>query len=420
MIIFHEGMPRSGKSYEAVVYYLIPHILKGRKIFSNVAGLNHSKIAEVSGLSIVTVAKLVIQLTDEQVHEIYKHVENDSLVIIDELQDFFPSNRSKLSQEMTTFITRHGHRGLDILNMGQSLADCHALWKRRTEKKIVFTKLNMISSKKKIDEDGNEIQQAGSYKWVAYNGQLSPDGKEVNWIKANSGTKQYDSKYFGTYKSHDGTTKNKNDMTDSRMNVFNNWKFKYGMPAMVFVALYSVYTLYNFFDPEKTQVVNRELLAQKSTEHTDNKIIVNTKPIPQKEVQPIQQEQPKEQEPEYIPIDYLDELITKNRVRLSGLIVSEVDQRLIGYIDVLDNSYHLKERLDIKQVVAMGWKVTHQEYGIDLVKLDVRHVVTQWPIDTFGRVSEATRATPQITGSYNDEVKIYATTGIEELNLNGG
>ena len=50
MIIFHEGLPRSGKSYEAMVKHVLEALKQGRKVFAYVEGLNHEKIAEVIGL----------------------------------------------------------------------------------------------------------------------------------------------------------------------------------------------------------------------------------------------------------------------------------------------------------------------------------------------------------------------------------
>jgi len=90
MIIVHEGLPGSGKSYEAAVNQIIPALLKGRKVFAYIEGLNHQKFAEVTSLSLERVNELLVPLTKEQVPTIYAHVQNDSLVIIDELQDFFP------------------------------------------------------------------------------------------------------------------------------------------------------------------------------------------------------------------------------------------------------------------------------------------------------------------------------------------
>lgn len=47
MLIFHEGLPGSGKSFEACVKHIVPALQKGRKVFAYIEGLNHEKFSEV-------------------------------------------------------------------------------------------------------------------------------------------------------------------------------------------------------------------------------------------------------------------------------------------------------------------------------------------------------------------------------------
>ena len=233
MIIFHEGLPRSGKSYEATKEHIVPALAKGRKVFARINGLNHEKIAELACITIEECQELLIHIPEDQVNTIYDHVENDSLVILDELQNFFPSGRAKLSPGITQFVTEHGHRGLDIITMGQSLNDCNSLWRRRTQRKIQFLKLDMV---------GKE----NSYKWTAFQGSL--DGKgEIQFTKINAGVKKYDPAYFGAYLSHQPDTENKDNLQDDRLNLFKTKGIKYGIPAAILVGCYAVYYLVSFF-----------------------------------------------------------------------------------------------------------------------------------------------------------------------------
>jgi zona occludens toxin len=52
MLLFNEGLPRSGKSYSAMVDRIIPALKDGRAVFAHLDGLNHEKIAEASGVSL--------------------------------------------------------------------------------------------------------------------------------------------------------------------------------------------------------------------------------------------------------------------------------------------------------------------------------------------------------------------------------
>jgi zona occludens toxin len=228
MIIFHEGLPRSGKSYEACVRRIIPALKAGRKVFAYIEGLNHEKFAEVTGLSVERVRELLYQINSDQVPKIYDHVENDALVIIDELQDFWPSSTKPLSKDITSFITQHGHRGLDIICMGQDHRDCHSLWKRRIDQLYIFVKQDAIGRPNK-------------YAWQSFK---QRNGK---FEKLNNGTEEYQSKYFGLYLSHTKDTTNKETYNDDRANIFKTKVFRLYLPALAVAVAVAVWFLVSFF-----------------------------------------------------------------------------------------------------------------------------------------------------------------------------
>jgi zona occludens toxin len=71
MIIFHEGLPGSGKSYEAAINQIIPALKNGRPVYAYIEGLNHQKFSEVTGLPLERVTSLLHQVTKEEVATIY-------------------------------------------------------------------------------------------------------------------------------------------------------------------------------------------------------------------------------------------------------------------------------------------------------------------------------------------------------------
>ena len=193
MIVFHEGMPGSGKSYAAMRDHIIPALQKGRKVFARMNGLDRDKISEVSAVDRDQLDQLLLDLAEDEVLEFCRVVDGewklpaDCLLVIDELQNFFPQKRAALDPETTKFIAEHRHRGMDILVMGQLLKDCHRTWVNRTNRKVQFLNRDVVG---KSDE----------YRWKIYNGQ--PDSKgQVIFNEVTGGNLPYDKLLFGTYNS---------------------------------------------------------------------------------------------------------------------------------------------------------------------------------------------------------------------------
>lgn len=243
MIIFHEGLPGSGKSYEAAINQIIPALMKGRLVYAYIEGLNHEKFAEVTGLPLEVINKLLHQLIKEQVRDVHNHVPNDSLVLLDELQDFFPAGKGTLDSGITEFVTQHRHRGIDIVCMGQDHRDCHMLWKRRIDTLITFVKRDAVGMPK-------------SYTWTTHKLQA---GK---FVKLRSGKGEYEEKYFGLYASHESGVSAIDSHKDDRTNIFKSSFFRTWLPLFFVVLGYAIYYLYGFFHtspaPQKHEPVQVE------------------------------------------------------------------------------------------------------------------------------------------------------------------
>lgn len=356
MITFHEGLPGSGKSYEALIAHIIPNVNKGRKIFAYIEGINHQKIAELTEKAVEEVESLVVQVNRDDVHKIYDVVENDSFVIIDELQNFFPSGRQKLDDDITKFVTEHRHRGIDILTMGQSLADCHNLWRRRTEVKMTFTKLSAVG-------------KSDSYKWQAYRGHLKSDGN-IRYEKIRSGVKKYDEKYFGSYASHTSDTSNTDDYLDDRANVFKSPVFRYVLPAFFLFGCYAIYYLVVFFTGESS-------VSEASETVKINK--ANSVKIDQEQLK-------KAPVFKSAYVDYFDEIMTNNKPRLVGVIDYGVYSE--AFIDVLDMTQHTIERFSSVDLSSYGWKASFTRFGVVLSKKGKEHLIRDFPVDGFGTIND--------------------------------
>ncbi|NMM39291.1 zonular occludens toxin domain-containing protein [Pseudoalteromonas arctica] len=350
MIIFHEGLPGSGKSYEALVKHIIPSLTKGRKVYARLNGFNFEKVSELTGKTVDELKALYTEISEEQVHTVYDLVENDCLLVIDELQNFFPSGRQKLSDEMTQFIAEHRHRGMDIICMGQALADCHTTWKRRIERKISFLKLSMVGMDSK-------------YKWEMYQGSINGVKGDVVFTKIKSGVEKYDSKYFGSYLSHQQTTGNTDVYSDDRVNVFKSKQFIFYLPLFIFLVAFSLYFLNGFFDSES------KLESEKAKEPSngpvakpENNQLISTGDLPQKSAE----QKPKSSTD---PYERLRDLIQQNN---SIITYEEIYKgRIVDVLLVVENSNkQILDKFTRDELLMLGYRLKKTLLGIEAYRGD--------------------------------------------------
>ena len=347
MIIFHEGLPGSGKSYEALVKHIIPSLEKGRKVYARLNGFNYEKVSELTGRTVEELKELYTEVTEEQVHTVYEIVENDCLLVIDELQNFFPSGRQKLSDEMTQFIAEHRHRGMDIVCMGQALADCHTTWKRRIERKITFLKLSMVGLDNK-------------YKWEMYQGSINGQKGDVVFKKIKSGTEKYDSKYFGSYLSHQLTTDNTDVYSDDRVNIFKSKQFMLYLPIFIGVIAFAIYFLSSFFSGE-TQIVKQESKEP------------NNRPVAKAENQPStpttgesnqQQTQPPKPKISVDPYQRLRDMIQNNNAMIT---YEEIYKGRIADLRVVveNDAKQVLDTFNREELLTLGYRLKKTMLGIE-------------------------------------------------------
>lgn len=370
-IFFHEGLPGAGKSFEALVKHIVPNLQKGRHVYAYIEGLNFEKIAAVCEMPVGAVKALLHVIEKDQVKEIHKHVTKDSFVLIDEIQDFFPSDRKPLDEEITRFVTQHRHDGIDILLMGQDHRDCHSLWKRRIQNLVTFMKMDAVGMEKR-------------YKWTMhrYNGK--------KYVPITSGMEIYDPKYFGCYASHTEGTTNTGNYKDKRAVIWNKWGIKFGVPATLVISIWAVWNLYAFFHPNDAvaKVVDvpaevepvESLEARRARRAQERAAALKAAPVSAAE--PAQEAK---RSVEVVPaqVQYLLDLQRDHRLRLSGVVRTE-SGAINGFIEAVDSSFHIRERFWFSELEEMGWKVEWHSYGVLLSRDSYSLVARQWPIDPVG------------------------------------
>lgn len=391
MIIFHEGMPRSGKSYASIKDHMIPALQKGREVWARLDGLDYDRIAEAGELEPDRVRELLKHITEQECHEIWRlPIPKDALVVIDELQNYWPQQRAPLSPEMTKFIAEHGHHGWDILTMGQLLKDCHRQWVNRTNRKLQFIKKDMLG---KPDD----------YKWIMFTGNPDREGKVI-FKEVSKGDGTYDPKYFGCYKSHSEGTENTATYVDARAVIWNNPMFKKWLPLLGIVSLLSIgYIVYLFngglvqAKPEKpVQVVT-------TTQHGDNAPVTVVQELVDKPRDLVEAKEPKPaaRADEWEMPDLVTEYTKEHRIRLAGVIRSA--RSTIVEVEWRDGSMKLIDSISTANLRALGWTIMVSDDArmAVLAKPGYRYVMTAWDIpkpvakasdDTQRQIREESRA----------------------------
>lgn len=372
MLIFHEGLPGSGKSYEAVVKQILPALKKGRMVYAWVDGLDHAKIADVLQMELSVVQSLLIQVDRDDVPRIYSIATKNSLVVIDELARFWPVGKSKIDGPISDFIKEHRHLGIDILAMDQDLRDCHALWKRRVDQKVQFMKLDMLG-------------KPSSYKWTLFKAKSGE-----NFEKISTGVETYDRRYFGIYKSHVSDDIDTAHFEDKRSVLWNSKLFRVGLAFVVLVAVLVPWYLFRFFNPETSPLVQHKAMDQVKDNTSVVSLSVDPGRLSSSSVSAVGSGSKSVASAPAKPRndDYIGRLAESYRVRLVTVLASPTRAPYV-VVEFRDSSYRVQDRLDSVMLAALGWGV--EVKGLRLVILykpgQDNLVATAWPLEPFGEVS---------------------------------
>lgn len=384
MIVFHEGMPGSGKSYAAMRDHIIPALQKGRTVYARMNGLDREKIADVAGLDLATVEQLLLDVAEERVLELCRVVEGDwqlppdCLLVIDELQNFYPQKRAPLDAETTKFIAEHRHRGMDLLIMGQLLKDCHRTWVNRTNRKVQFLNRDVVG-------------KSNEYRWRIFNGQ--PDSRgQVVFNEVTGGNLPYDPKLFGTYKSFQDETANIERLADDRANVFKSKAFRVYLPAFGLLSLVGLgFTIWLFsggLTAKKESARPVPVAVRTEIEETGKpkQVIVDGEVVkPVKVAVP----PPAARVGEDDWPDILTQYAKENRIRLAGALRSASGTRIL--IEFRDKSNQIVEQFTTSQLKQLGWSVMVADdlTMVSLARLGQRYLATAWPIpEPVGKTSK--------------------------------
>ena len=253
----YTGVQGSGKSYEVVENVILPNLLKGRRVVTNVAGLKDDLIADYLVGKFEGVRDKLGQIihinNDDVTQDNFFPIENDDehnascivqggdIVILDECWRWFATG-DRLAPAHMKFFRMHRHFlhpvsgvSCDIVLIVQVIDDLMVKVKKVVEK-------NFLMQKHK------DLGMPNRYVVRIYTGYRQTEAAFINDYQ-----RSYNPEIFSLYSSYSQAKTDvsaKEEAADSRGNLFNRKIIKYGMPLAVLMILGAGFYMWKFFHPE--------------------------------------------------------------------------------------------------------------------------------------------------------------------------
>lgn len=388
MLILNEGVPRSGKSYDAVATHILPALKKGRKIFARLDGINHAYIAQHLKLDESVVRERLEILSSDDVRELLRAKKQNkewviddrfrnSLIVIDEVHGFYPSDRTvKISEEVEEFFAVHGHYGIDLLVMTQWYKRLATLVRARIERKCVFQKMTAAGSENRY--------------CVHYYTTVVPD----KFVRVGRKVLKYDPAVFPAYSSYVGSDIDTAVYDGGKKTV---WAVVLPAALIFIVALFfgvkafAGYLFKNEAVAAESVPVNAVPAAPASLQQQAPRVYQPDDEGPLSQELPVPAPTPDPAAPAATSVVELDSM-TPEAAYVASLSRGEVRPRSLGWI-TLSSGHRLGvvewrspnadpvERLDTDQLRSMGIAVDFEPFGMRLhLSPDKVLIVTPWPV----------------------------------------
>ncbi len=244
----YTGLMGSGKSYEIMLNVVLPAMLAGRRVVTNIDGVDHDRICDYLAAKNPKHSGgfgTIVHVTDEMISQpgffpdeskVESVVLPGDLVVIDEAWRHWSHGKS-LSPEHQQFFRMHRHYtdpdtgvSCDLALVFQSISDVNRSLRAVIEMNFMTTKLKTIGMK-------------GSYRIEFWQG-----GKQTKAAFVGYRVTRYDDSIFPLYKSYSGPGGTEVAI-DARQNVLNNPKLWLGVGVMLLVFVCSGWFLWSFLHP---------------------------------------------------------------------------------------------------------------------------------------------------------------------------
>ena len=233
------GIPGSGKSYEAVCNVIIPAFTSGRRVVTNIYGLQKDKITE--RYPDATGEIIVVDNDDVLKADFFPFKGGEGsfcqfgdLIVIDEAWRIFGSDKD-MTAEKKSFIAEHRHfthpeTGIscDLVIVNQSLSNIARFLKDKIETTYRMRKLKALGLNNHYCSDvysGHKIYKSNLV--TSYRNKYNPD-------------------IFELYKSYEGNNGNEKQ-TDKRQSIWNSGKVRFFLVLFPLMFIGSGWLIYSFF-----------------------------------------------------------------------------------------------------------------------------------------------------------------------------
>lgn len=379
MIFGHEGGVRAGKSYEAVLYHILPAIKAKRHVYVRLNGVA-DKLPEIAahlGMDEAEVRALVHPMGDSAVQEwlvcdtaddgalSFPHVQPHSLVVVDEAHEYWPVGRAALPERTGNFFAKHGHISLDIVVITQDVKELHRSIVRRMTKKNFYAKLDSLG-------------KAQSYSVRFYSSPLAGKFELIGSEK-----RDYDPVVWGLYH---GVQPGIEGNAVYNANTRTLWQ-TIRKPALLLAAacVVGIFFIARFFMGSWAE----DMGGKAEPEPATAAVAEPAGPFYQEPVQrvaPVASAAQAAVTPEPkrpAGIQYVVDVNKKARARYLGDVMGR------HLVEFRPDTGHVIERLTDAQLRALGWTVEVTGYGLLATAGEDAIVFTSWPVEYPGRLSDA-------------------------------
>lgn len=248
-ITAYTGPPGAGKSYAMVSQVILPGYRAGRRVLTNIDGVNPDAfrtLALTKGDDPDKLGEIVLFHGDQakvdgfwptELHPTGRFVRPGDLVVLDEWALYFPRKGKMPTDELVGFMRYHRHLTAEIA--GREVA-CDLVIGTQLITDVPLDFRGLIESSYKFKKlTGVGLTKA--FVWDLYEGHTQPKGG-----RAKPGNGTYKAEIFDLYSSYQGGKGATEMATDSRRSIVGKWL--YGAVAVgLGVVAWASWALYGFF-----------------------------------------------------------------------------------------------------------------------------------------------------------------------------